>query len=256
MNITTEKFNQFIQKIPTIKKQQGGNLDNNEKQFIAFLIQQSGAQSQQELEDFVNSLGEDGLKAMYQKFIQSMSEGVQSARTGAKLNYIKSLRGICPEGYELEYYKKGGQICTKCIEKQEKQGALPFTPMQGSKGTKLVQDFKKDMKSKKKMIKSKKPCKKELGGLLINDDLLDMFKCGGKVKKTKKKQKGGLVQKKKGIPIKKQYIKQDQATKDSIAANKYNDQEVQTMRPGSYKKNKYGKVQWTPDRTKAPYNKK
>ena len=48
---------------------------------------------------------------------------------------------------------------------------------------------------------------------------------------------------------------QDQATKDSIAANRYNDQDVQINRPGSYKKNAKGQVQWTPDRTKAPYNK-
>ena len=43
----------------------------------------------------------------------------------------------------------------------------------------------------------------------------------------------------------------DEATRDSIAVNKYNDQEVQTMKPGSYKKGK-----WTPDRSKAPYKRK
>lgn len=47
---------------------------------------------------------------------------------------------------------------------------------------------------------------------------------------------------------------QDQATKDSILVNKYNDQEVQSTKPGNYKQ-KNGKTVWVPDRTKAPYKK-
>ena len=47
---------------------------------------------------------------------------------------------------------------------------------------------------------------------------------------------------------------QDQATKDSILVNKYNDQEVQDTKPGTYKQ-KNGKTVWVPDRTKAPYKK-
>lgn len=47
---------------------------------------------------------------------------------------------------------------------------------------------------------------------------------------------------------------QDQATKDSILVNKYNDQEVQDTKPGNYKQ-KNGKTVWVPDRTKAPYKK-
>ena len=47
---------------------------------------------------------------------------------------------------------------------------------------------------------------------------------------------------------------QDQATKDSILVNKYNDQEIQSTKPGNYKQ-KNGKTVWVPDRTKAPYKK-
>ena len=87
------------------------------------------------------------------------------------------------------------------------------------------------------------------------------FKKGGSIcKKCQKMEEGGTADpiadfKKKKAAQKKPIQKQDLATRDSIAANRYNDQEVQVFRPGSYKKNAKGQVQWTPDRTKAPYNK-
>lgn len=201
----------------TSKLQEGGKLEDNQKAFVAHLIQVSGAQSEQELNEFIQSLGEEGLKQQYQQFIQTMQNGTQSAKNGAKLNYIKSLRGVCPEGYELGYFKEGGQICAKCVEKKEKMGGIPFKPIQGEKGTKVVQDFKKDLKNKKDKItvnSKKKPEKKELGGELhISQELLDMFKCGGKAKKTKKKEEGGLIKKKSGIPIKEKFIDKDKCGK-------------------------------------------
>lgn len=44
----------------------------------------------------------------------------QIARNGAKLNYIKKLKGECPEGYEMTYFKAGGKVCKKCQKKVEK----------------------------------------------------------------------------------------------------------------------------------------
>ena len=197
----------------TTAYQSGGKVGKDseiQNAFIAYLIQQSNAQTQDELEQFVQSIGEDGLKSLYKKFVQSMQQGTQSAKNGAKLNYIKSLRGKCPEGYELGYFKEGGKVCAKCVEKREKEGALPFKPIQGEKGTKVVQDFKKDLKNKKDKITvpSKKPQKKEEGGTLditIRQDLLDMFKCGGKMKQKD----GGLVKKNNKIPIKEKFIDKD-----------------------------------------------
>ena len=43
-----------------------------------------------------------------------------AARNGAKLNYIKKLKGECPEGYEMKYFKAGGKVCKKCQKKVEK----------------------------------------------------------------------------------------------------------------------------------------
>ena len=42
------------------------------------------------------------------------------ARNGAKLNYIKKLKGECPEGYEMAYFKAGGKVCKRCQKKIEK----------------------------------------------------------------------------------------------------------------------------------------
>ena len=40
------------------------------------------------------------------------------ARRGAKLNYIKGLRGKCPDGYDVKYYKRGGTLCKTCAKKK------------------------------------------------------------------------------------------------------------------------------------------
>lgn len=56
-----------------------------------------------------NPAAKEALTAIYQ-----MS---QMARRGTKLQYIKRLRGECPEGYEMKVFKAGGVICEKCMKK-------------------------------------------------------------------------------------------------------------------------------------------
>lgn len=91
----------------------------NEKEiqqaFIQFLAQKYQLKSQQELEAKIQELGEKGLKAEYAEF-QKVIEQQQSRKMmfGAKLNYIKGLKGQCPQGYEMKYYKDGGRVCAKC----------------------------------------------------------------------------------------------------------------------------------------------
>lgn len=174
--------------------QQGGQLNMNEQElqqaFIQFLAQKTGAKTQQELEQVIQQLGEDGLKKAYAEFMQIMQQQqVQAAKFGAKINYIRSLRGQCPEGYELQYYKAGGQLCKKCMKKKAMQegGDFPQNP---------VDQFKCGRKMKKKELGGdisldkcgakikKKKC--EFGGE-VNFD-----KCGAKVKK-KKCENGGFV---------------------------------------------------------------
>ena len=109
------------------------------------------------------------LAQMIQAVAQQMQQQqVQAAKFGAKLNYIKQLRGVCPDGYEMKYFKAGGQLCKQCVQKQKKMeegGKAPSGP---------IDSFKCGHKMKKKAE----------GGNI------DFAKCGGKTKKTAKAQKG------------------------------------------------------------------
>lgn len=174
--ILKRRFNEAKSVSKPSKKQQGGQLNMNEQElqqvFIQFLAQKTGAKTQQELEAAIEQLGEEGLKQAYAEFMQLIQQQqVQAAKFGAKINYIKKLRGQCPDGYELQYYKSGGQLCKKCMKKQVMQdgGDLPQDP---------IDQFKCGRKIKKK--------KCEAGGTV------DMNKCGAKMKK-KKCENGGFI---------------------------------------------------------------
>lgn len=148
--------------------------------FIQFLAQKTGAKNQQELESAIQQLGEQGLRQAYQEFLQVMQQQqVQAAKFGAKLDYINQLRGKCPEGYEVEYYKAGGRMCKKCVQKAKQE-----------KTSNPVDEFKCGRKMKKAQggaIDLEKVKKKELGGDIT------LNKCGGKSRKTKKKENGGEI---------------------------------------------------------------
>lgn len=74
--------------------------------------------------------------------IMVIQSQTQMARFGAKLNYIKFLRGKCPKGYEMQYFKTGG--CMKCKKKEE--GGQVVSAQQGDP----VSAFKCGRKMKKK----------------------------------------------------------------------------------------------------------
>ena len=99
---------------------------------------------------------------------------------------------------------------------------------------------------------------KSLKHQCADDEELIYFKKGGSVDcgcVKKKMEEGGQAPKKSPVDKFKNKKVQDQATKDSIAVNVHGNQDIEINKPGDYKKNKQGKVQWTPDRTKAPYKK-
>lgn len=120
------------------------------------------------------------LAQMIQTVAQQMQQQqVQAAKFGAKLNYIKQLRGQCPDGYEMQYFKEGGSMgqparyCKKCVAKQKKMeegGQVPSNPVDAFKC-------------------GRKMNKKENGGSVEFD------KCG---KKMKKKACGGNIKKAEG----------------------------------------------------------
>lgn len=58
---------------------------------------------------------------LLQAIVQQM-KGSRKARLGAKLDYIKQSIGECPEGQEVVYFKKGGEICKVCAGKKMQDG--------------------------------------------------------------------------------------------------------------------------------------
>lgn len=57
---------------------------------------------------------------LLQTIIQKM-QGSRKARLGAKLNYFKQT-SECPEGQEVVYFKKGGELCKVCAGKKMQDG--------------------------------------------------------------------------------------------------------------------------------------
>lgn len=115
--------------------------------FIQFLAQKTGAKSQQELEAAIQQLGEEGLKQAYAEFMQLMQQQqVQAAKFGAKLNYIKSLRGQCPDGYEAKFLKKGGTVCKECVKKQQEVENTPSNAIDAFKCGRKMKKAKEGVK--------------------------------------------------------------------------------------------------------------
>ena len=129
---------------------------------------------------------EQVLEQALTQFLQEM-QGARKARLGAKLNYIRSLKGNAPEGMDIEYYKCGGQVKKKFVKKNAC----------GSKGMAAVKAFKDKCGSKMK----KKSCK-EFGGEIQSD------KCGSKMKKSKKEFGGEILFDKCGSKMKKKSCKE------------------------------------------------
>lgn len=89
--------------------------------------QQGDQEAQQTIQQIMQAAQQGDQQAMQiAQMIQTVAEqmqgqAIQAAKFGAKLNYIRSLRGLCPEGCEMQYFKKGGQLCKKCVAKQNKK---------------------------------------------------------------------------------------------------------------------------------------
>lgn len=76
------------------------------------------------------------LAQMIQAVAQQMQQQqVQAAKFGAKLNYLRQLKGKCPEGYEMEYYKDGGRLCKRCTQVKQDGGEMeaPKNPIDAFK---------------------------------------------------------------------------------------------------------------------------
>ena len=177
------------------KYQAGGTTQGSILQEIAKLPQDQQKQIMAAFGKWAQSKGlnlqqlqgnEQVLEQALTQFLQEM-QGAQKARLGAKLNYIRSLKGNAPEGMDIEYYKCGGQVKKKFVKKNAC----------GSKGMAAVKAFKDKCGSKMK----KKSCK-EFGGEIQSD------KCGSKMKKSKKEFGGEIQFDKCGSKMKKKSCKE------------------------------------------------
>lgn len=73
----------------------------------------------QKVQQTMQSMSQQDLEQVQQQAQQMLEQQTQKAQKGAKLDYIKTLKGQCPEGYELNFFKAGGKVCSKCQKKME-----------------------------------------------------------------------------------------------------------------------------------------
>ena len=150
-------------------------LDSKQRAFVLYAAKVLKCNSPEELDKKLQDLSEDELNNLVQSFDQLYNQQMENntimARLGSKLNYIQKLNNKCPEGYEIEYYRAGGELCSRC-----RQGAIP---MAAKKNGGVAKDIKAEIA--KCGCKTKK--KKAENGTVLD-------KCGGKAKK-KKMQDGG-----------------------------------------------------------------
>lgn len=142
------------------------------QQLVAAAMQ-GDQQANQQIEQIMQAAQSGDQQAMQlAQVIQQVAQQMQGgqnpnaatyAKFGAKLEYIKQLNGICPEGYEMQMFKAGGRVCKKCIKKKE--------------GGEVAHESKKS----------------------IGEDFkTQMAKCGGKAKKPKKEDGGEIIPKAEG----------------------------------------------------------
>lgn len=180
-----------------IKFQNGGSAESEQQQIIKQIIEKvkQARAGVAEARQWIASVKEQSRRSPRYKQISDMidqisarldeqEQGATYAANGAKLAYIQRLRNKCPEGFELEMFKAGGQICTKCVKKAE---------YNDGEESDIVKSFKEKCGGKMKK-KCTKKC--EFGGTADYDDAIELLKekCGGKMKRTKKAECGGKAE--------------------------------------------------------------
>lgn len=145
------------------KYQEGGQLTDTQQQGLQYLAQmyaqQTGKDPQQDQQGFIQFIqqlaqqaGVQDMGQLLDMVYQQATQQAQSARRGAKLNYLKTLTNRCPEGTELMYFKAGGQVCSKCVAKKIKKEACGNKVMKGQTG---IRSFGKKSKDTNQLRKIK-----------------------------------------------------------------------------------------------------
>lgn len=117
--------------------QQGGQMSDEQKAFTAYLIKVLKPKDATDFENKIAQLSENDLKEFYKQYKAMENNQISMAKLGAKLGYIQTLRGECPEGYEIEKYMAGG--CVKCKKKANEAKAIDvFKDKCGGKAKKRI----------------------------------------------------------------------------------------------------------------------
>lgn len=122
------------------KFQTGGQLEQIISYVADFLLQNGQAQDEQSALESAQQLveaaqaGDQEAQAALQEIMSTAQNAAPAesqvtplaARLGAKLNYIRQLKGMCPPGEELVFFKAGGRICKACSgQKLQPGGFMP-----------------------------------------------------------------------------------------------------------------------------------
>lgn len=111
-----------------VQPQQTGGQQGIEQQAMALVqaAMQGDKQANQTIQKIMQAAQQGDQQAaqvaqLLKTIVQQM-KGSRKARLGAKLDYIKQSIGECPEGQEVVYFKKGGEICKVCAGKKMQDG--------------------------------------------------------------------------------------------------------------------------------------
>ena len=152
--------------------------------------------------------------AKFQQYLEQMAQQqTQMAKLGAKLNYIKNIKGECPEGTEKYYFKAGGRICSACRGVKAAEEGMEVKPKGNKKAiSSTVQNYRNSQapattsvyskidskrheelaskRAKSKLTPQEEQEYKRLTSKFRNQPrsvqskyATDMEKCGGKMKK-------------------------------------------------------------------------
>lgn len=105
-----------------INKFQQGGIQPSIQQQVKQLVQAVASGDKQaaaQVKQIMEAAKKGDAKALQiAQLIEQEIQALQKAKQGAKINYIRHLKGKCPEGEELVYFKKGGLMTCGCQKKQ------------------------------------------------------------------------------------------------------------------------------------------
>lgn len=156
-------------------------MNEKQKAQLVKLVQmamQGNQEAQQQIQQIMQfaQQGDPGAQqvaGLIQQIVQELQGQAPAKRQGGVLDYLKYLRGECPEGYEMQYFKNGGKAgCKKCRK-----------ALEGEKVMDPVEEFKCGRKMKKKASCGTKMQKAECGKKMKAKEGVKVpeAKCGKKV---------------------------------------------------------------------------